>query len=86
MQCRRCRGLMVADHFLDMAGGYGEMWVQSLRCVNCGMVYDAVVEQNRLVRQEAVPVPATGTLDIQEEDIYLGGEALIGPAVHCEWS
>lgn len=82
MQCRRCRGLMVADHCFDMASGYGEMWAQSLRCVNCGMVYDAVVEQNRLARQEAASMPATGTLDAQEEDIYLGGEALIALAAY----
>lgn len=77
MNCKRCRGLMVADHFLDIASGHGEMWAQSLRYLNCGTVYDAVIERNRLVRQEAVSVPASGAPDTQEEDIYLGGEALI---------
>ena len=54
MKCRRCQGLVVGDHLFDMAGGYGEMWARSLRCVNCGTVYDAVIEQNRLLRHEAV--------------------------------
>jgi hypothetical protein len=72
---------MVGDHFLDMAGGYGEMWAHSLRCVNCGTVYDAVIEQNRLLRQEAVSAPVGGGQDSQEEDIYLGAEAIIRPAV-----
>ena len=80
MKCRRCQGLMVGDHFLDMAGGYGEMWAHSLRCVNCGMVYDTVIEQNRLVRQEALSALVSGVGDSQEEDIYLGAEAIIRPA------
>ena len=80
MKCRRCQGLMVGDHFLDMAGGYGEMWVHSLRCVNCGTVYDMVIEQNRLVRQEAVSALLNGVQDSQEEDVYLGAEAIIRPA------
>lgn len=80
MKCSRCQGLMVGDHFLDMAGGYGEMWAHSLRCVNCGMVYDAVIEQNRLVRQEAVSALVSGVQDSQEEDTYLGAEAFIRPA------
>jgi hypothetical protein len=72
---------MVADHFLDMEGGYGEMWAQSLRCVNCGTFSDAVIDQNRLVRQEPVSVSASGPPNTQEEeDLYLGGEAFIRPA------
>ena len=83
MKCRRCGGLMVTDHFLDMAGGYGEMWAQSLRCVNCGTFCDAVLEQNRLVRREAVSAstPSNCASNARgEEEIYLGGEALIRPA------
>ena len=80
MKCRRCQGLMVGDHFLDMAGGYGEMWAHSLRCLNCGAVYDAVVAQNRLLLQEVVSAPVSGAEDSEEEDIYLGAEAMIRPA------
>ena len=47
MHCSRCQGLMRKDHLLDMEGGFGEMWAQSWRCVNCGAVHDAVIAQNR---------------------------------------
>ena len=79
MKCGRCQGLMVGDHFFDMAGGYGEMWAQSLRCINCGTVNDSVIEQNRFLRQEAVSASVTA-VDSEEEDIYLGAEAIIRPA------
>ena len=45
MHCSRCHGLMLKDHFLDMEGAFGEMWAQSWRCMNCGAVHDAVIEQ-----------------------------------------
>ena len=64
MTCSRCRGLMVEDQFLDLQGAFGEMWTTSLRCVNCGHVHDAVIEQHRLARQEKVlvlPIGALGT-------------------------
>lgn len=77
MKCRRCQGLMVGHHSLDMNGGYGQMWAHSLRCLNCGAVYDAVVAQNRLLLQEVVCEPAGGGQDSQEEDVYLGAEAMI---------
>ena len=80
MTCRRCRGLMVADHFLDMAGGYGEMWVQSLRCVNCGTVDDAVIEQHRLAGEANVSVGAGGQSNSEGDSTYLGGEAFVRPA------
>ncbi len=50
MTCSRCRGFMVADDFLDLEGEFGEMWTASWRCVNCGHVHDAVVQENRLFR------------------------------------
>ena len=75
MRCSRCQGLLLKDHLLDMGGGFGEMWAQSWRCMNCGAVHDAVIEQHRLGRQEKVLV--TGS---EPEDIYLGAEAFIRPA------
>ncbi len=78
MTCSRCSGLMVEDHFLDLAGGYGEMWTTSLRCVNCGHVYDSVIEQRRLARQEEkVLVLSSGEPDYQDDDVHLGSEAFI---------
>jgi hypothetical protein len=75
MKCVRCRGLMVADHFLDMGSGYGEMWTMSWRCVNCGHVYDGVIKENRLARQEKACLSLTPVPDYQEEVIHLGAES-----------
>ena len=80
MKCRRCQGLMVGHHSLDMGGGYREMWAHSFRCLNCGAVYDAVIAQNGLLLQEVVSAPVSGAEDFEEEDIYLGAEAIIRPA------
>jgi hypothetical protein len=52
MTCSRCQGLMIEDQFLDMQSQYGQMWARSLRCVNCGHIHDATIEQHRLARQE----------------------------------
>ncbi len=77
MNCSRCHGLMVEDHYLDIEGGYGDIWARSWRCVNCGAVHDAVIEENRLVRRETVEVLPSGESENLEEDTYLGGEAFI---------
>ena len=68
MTCSRCCGLMVETHVLDMEGGYGEMWATSLRCVNCGRIYDSVIEENRLARQEKVLVTSSGEPDSQDDE------------------
>jgi len=80
MQCSRCHGLMLQDHLLDMEGGFGEMWAQSWRCMNCGAVHDGVIAQNQLARQENVLVLTSGEPHTQEDDIYLGAEAIVRPA------
>ena len=77
MHCSRCRGLMLEDHFLDYAGAYGQMWTTSWRCVNCGHVYDAVIEQNHLARREKVLVLSSGEPDYQDDEVHLGAEAFI---------
>ena len=77
MTCSRCRGLMIEDQFLDLQGAYGEMWTTSLRCVNCGHVLDAVIEQNRLAHQEKVLVLPSGEPDEQDDEVYLESEAFI---------
>ena len=76
MHCSRCRGLMVEDHFLDFEGGFREMWTASWRCMNCGHVHDAVIEQNRLARQEKVVVFQSEP-DYQDEEVHLGAESFI---------
>lgn len=77
MNCSRCLGLMVEDLLLDCKGAYGEMWARSLRCVNCGHVYDSVIEQNLLARQEKVLVPSSEELDYQNGRAHLGVESFI---------
>ena len=77
MTCSRCLGLMVKDHFFDIKGAYGQMWTASWRCVNCGHIYDPVIEQHRLAREEKVLVPSRGESDSQDDDVHLGAKSLI---------
>ena len=77
MNCSRCRGLMIEDQFLDLEGAFGEMWATSLRCVNCGFVHDAVIEQHRQARQEKVLVSPSGAAEYQDDEVHLGAEAFI---------
>jgi hypothetical protein len=80
MNCRRCQGLMMEDQFLDFEGTHGFMWATSWRCVNCGHVYDSVIEQNRLARQEKVLVLSSSEPDYQDDELHLGAESFIRPA------
>jgi hypothetical protein len=73
---------MVNTHFLDFDGGFDEMWAQSWRCVNCGHVYDPVIERNRLLRS-AVLALASGEAVETQDDTFLGGEAFVRRAA---WS
>ena len=79
MHCSRCRGLMVEDHFLDFEGGCREMWASGWRCLNCGHVYDAVSNQNRLARQEKV-VMCSSEPDYEDDEVHLGSESFIKQA------
>lgn len=77
MNCSRCQGLMVEAQLLDFDGGYGQMWTTSLRCVNCGRIYDSVIQQNRPARQEKVLVTLGGEPDYQDDEVHLGAESFI---------
>ena len=48
MTCMRCQGCMTKDHFMDLLESSGDMWLTGWRCLNCGHVYDPVMERNRL--------------------------------------
>ncbi|MDN5942048.1 MAG: hypothetical protein L0H94_09215 [Nitrospira sp.] len=48
MTCTRCQGYMAKDHFLDLMESAEDMWLVGWRCLNCGNVFDPVVERNRL--------------------------------------
>ena len=77
MECTRCQGLMLKDQLLDLEGGYGEMWANSWRCVNCGHAHDAVIEWNRRAHAEKVWAVPSGEPDYQEDDVHLGAAAII---------
>lgn len=47
LKCSRCGGLMVQDHFIDMASDNGGLWVTSWRCISCGEVLDQTILKNR---------------------------------------
>ena len=75
MNCSRCQGLMVQAQLLDFEGAYGQMWTTSLRCVNCGRIYDSVVEQNHPGRQDKVLMTSGGEPDYQDDELQLGAES-----------
>jgi hypothetical protein len=73
MDCIKCDGLMVQERFSD---GFGS--IQEWRCVNCGLVLDPVIEQNRHTQahcQHTAEVLVTaGSLDesmpVETVDLY----------------
>lgn len=57
---------MARDHFLDLQESGGEWWLEGWRCINCGHVFDPVLERNR--RQHAAmlaPAEVQPTLSLQ---------------------
>ncbi len=76
MNCSRCRGLMVKDHFMDFEGTMEHMWMTGWRCMNCGHVYDPMIERNRLLAQAEMRVPASSEPDYDDEEVHLGAESL----------
>jgi hypothetical protein len=45
--------------FMDIQESGGEMWANSWRCLNCGNVFDPVVERNRRLHIQAALVSAS---------------------------
>ena len=45
---------MARDHFLDLQESGGDWWLEDWRCINCGHVYDPVVENNRRLHAAAL--------------------------------
>lgn len=80
MTCTRCQGCMAKDHFLDLFESSEDMWLTGWRCLNCGHVYDSVMERNRL-RQGLTAVVSNGKapghnrIGIQEEGDIMPGLA-----------
>jgi hypothetical protein len=80
MNCSRCRGLMVKDHFMDFEGTMGHMWMTGWRCMNCGHVYDPMIERNRQLAQTEARVSASSEPDYDDEEVHLGAESLTAHA------
>ena len=45
MTCKKCKGLMIAESRPEYSAD-GTV----LRCINCGLVLDPLIEQNRLAK------------------------------------
>ncbi len=67
MNCSRCQGLMVREHFLDFDGTIGQMWASGHRCMNCGNASDTVIEQHRRARTQQTLVPLSDDIYYDEE-------------------
>lgn len=72
MNCHRCHGCMVRDHFVDLLESGGEWWTTTWRCINCGYVLDAVLEQNRRKQHSERMAPAAGV--VVSQDSHVGEE------------
>jgi len=71
MNCHRCHGCMVRDHFVDLQESGGEWWTTTWRCINCGYVLDAVLEQNRRKQQSVHVVLSAAAVS---QDPHVGEE------------
>ena len=50
MECPRCQGLMVQDHFVDMKDTSESLWLPVSRCMNCGEVVDPRITARRALK------------------------------------
>ena len=80
MNCFRCDGLMVEDHFLDFEGTTGHMWASGFRCMNCGNVLDPVIERHQSARPEPVRVLLCAEPDYQDHAARLESALLTARA------
>ncbi len=46
MECVRCQGLMIVDHFVDLAQS-GPAEFSGWRCLLCGNITDSVIAANQ---------------------------------------
>jgi hypothetical protein len=53
MECTRCDGLMVADNLIDIQESAIPMWMKGWRCVSCGNIVDALIQQHRMIQKAA---------------------------------
>lgn len=68
MNCSRCDGFMVREHFLDFDGTIGHTRASGHRCMNCGNVQDPVIEHHRLARiQQKLVSPSNAIYNTNSE-------------------
>lgn len=74
MECSRCGGLMVVDHYIDMQNS-GDLWLRAWRCVACGDVMDPEILRQRQRRRAqaavAAPEPVSDAGDDEEVETGL---------------
>jgi hypothetical protein len=68
---------MVQAQLFDFEESYGQMWVASSRCMNCGHVHDPVIEANRQAHPAPAVLVATRKPDYLEDSVHLGAEAFL---------
>ena len=69
MECIRCRGLMVEDHFFDFERTKDFMWMKGWRCMNCGHAADPLIEANH--RLHEATLLARSNEELENEPMYL---------------
>mgnify|MGYP001444585718 CR=1 FL=1 len=77
MNCSRCHGLMVREHFLDFDGTIGQTQASGHRCMNCGNVHDPVIEHHRLARIPQKLVPPSHALYNANNEFYADRETVM---------
>lgn len=69
MDCIRCQGLMVEDHFFDFEGTQDFMWMKGWRCMNCGNAADPLIEANRRLYEGTMRVPRSEDSKHEQRDL-----------------
>ena len=58
-KCRRCGGLMIVDHCMDLDDETGQIVIGIRKCLQCGEVIDPTILKNRAFPGERIPIRST---------------------------
>lgn len=83
MECMRCQGLMVGDHFFDFEGTHAFMWMKGWRCMNCGHAVDPLIEANRRSHDATIRIRLCEEPDKENEPVSRQADATRGVAARC---
>ncbi|MDR4472283.1 MAG: hypothetical protein R3B11_16825 [Nitrospira sp.] len=67
---------MIEDFLLDMEDSSGPMWLKAWRCMNCGNIYERVLQQNRLAKEAQMGAPTAIVPHASAERPPLGADGL----------